>query len=248
MTPAERQRSLRSVRKFGQFILGNQDKIVRHWISVVARSPEVEATADLSYHQLVDHLPALCAELGSFLKNPRAEAVRAQAARDAGEHGRKRWHQGYRLAELIHELCLLRDDVMDVWIGIFAAQHDWFRQEARDLAEKLVQRYFDDLVIESTRQFVAEKTEAIRRFEADLASAQRSATDTKSSLLRHVTHALREPLAAITFAAEALNADRSLSATARDNVRIILRNASNQAHNIEELVLAAQLHRAGDRR
>src|SRR4051794_25785417 len=88
----------RGVAQFGQFVLENRHRMIRHWVTTVDRSPEIPGTDDLTYRQLVDHLPELCQELGSLLKRPDVPAIRAQAARDAGEHGRKRWQQGYNLS------------------------------------------------------------------------------------------------------------------------------------------------------
>src|SRR3954463_16007406 len=108
-----------AVAQFGQFVLDNQERIIRHWLTVVDRSPEVPASEDLTYRQLLDHLPELCLELGSLLRRPDVPSIRDQAARDAGAHGRKRWQQGYNLAELIREVCLIRNDILDVWLDVF---------------------------------------------------------------------------------------------------------------------------------
>src|SRR3954468_22309494 len=94
--------------EFGDFILANRDEITRQWVTVVDRSPEVAASEDLTYRQLLDHLPELCRELATTLKKPGEQSVRDRTARDASAHGRKRWQQGYRLEELIRELCLIR--------------------------------------------------------------------------------------------------------------------------------------------
>src|SRR5438270_10993566 len=87
--------TLRAVASFGEFVLANQEEITRRWVTVVDRSPEVPASEPLTYQQVLDHLPALCTELGMVLKQPNASGVRKQAARDAGIHGQKRWQQGY---------------------------------------------------------------------------------------------------------------------------------------------------------
>jgi hypothetical protein len=109
--------------QFGQFVLDNRERIIRHWITTVDRSPEVPASDDLTYRQLLDHLPELCQELGALLKRPDVPAIRDQAGRDAGEHGRTRWQQGYNLAELIREVCLIRNAVLEVWLGVFAREN-----------------------------------------------------------------------------------------------------------------------------
>jgi signal transduction histidine kinase len=232
---------LAGVAQFGQFILENWQRITRHWVTTVDRSPEVPASDDLTYRQLVDHLPELCHELGSILKRPDVPAIRDQATRDAGAHGRKRWQQGYNLAQLIREICLIRNDVIDVWLEVFERECNPFDREARGLICKMVQRFFDDLIIESTVQFASEQIAEAQTIHAALLEAETAADSAKAEVLRHVSHTLREPLAAMNFAAAALNAEKNLSPEARHSLHVILRNIKVQAQNVNELLVAAQM-------
>ncbi|MFL6515648.1 MAG: RsbRD N-terminal domain-containing protein [Chthoniobacterales bacterium] len=228
--------------KFGAFILANQDEITRRWVTAVDRSPEVAASEDLTYRQILDHLPAICAELAFTLKQPGAPEIRQRIAQDASAHGRKRWQQGYRLDELIREICLIRRNFLDNWLDEFAAKNNSFDTANRNMARRIVERFFDDVIIDSTVQFVDDQKEEVRRIQSELSSVKgAAASDAKSYLLRHVSHTLREPLGAILLAAEALVTEKTLGVDAKDNVRIIIRNAELEAHNIEELVLAAEL-------
>ena len=232
---------LTGVAQFGQFVLDNWQRITRHWVTIVDRSPEVPASEDLTYRQLVDHLPELCHELGSILKRPDVPAIRDQAARDAGAHGRKRWQQGYNLAQLIREVCLIRNDVIDVWLEVFERESDTCDGESRGLICKMVQRFFDDLVVESTVQFASEQIAEAQTIHAALLEAEMAADSAKTEVLRHVSHTLREPLAAMNFAAAALSAEKNLSPEARHSIQIILRNIKVQAQNVNELLVAAQI-------
>jgi signal transduction histidine kinase len=235
----------RGVAQFGQFILDNRDRIIRHWVTTVDRSPEVPATDELTYRQLVDHLPELCQELGSLLKRPDVPAIKDQAQRDAGEHGRKRWQQGYNLGELIREVCLIRNDMLDVWLDLFSRENAAFDGDSRNSAHKIVLRFFDDLVIQSAIQFAAEQIDEVRTIESALRDAENAAHSAKSEVLHHVSHTLREPLAAISFAAQALNMDKELSGEAKENVEIVLRNLKVEARNVDELLVAAQMQLQG---
>jgi signal transduction histidine kinase len=215
--------------------------VTRRWVESVARSAEIASSDDLTYRQLLDHLPELLRELGGILKRPDVPAIREQAARDASAHGHKRWQQGFRLAELIREICLLRNDVLDVWLDAFAAENAAFEGEARNIAARMVRRFFDDVIIDSTAQFAEEQREEIHTVQAALLTAEGSAEAAKSDLLRHVSHTLREPLGAIALAAAALEGDPGLSTGAKDYIRIILRNVKVEAANVEELLLASGL-------
>src|SRR3954464_13494201 len=163
---------LAGVAQFGQFIIENWQRITRHWVTIVERSPEVPASDDLTYRQLVDHLPELCRELGSILKRPEVAAIRDQAARDAAAHGRKRWQQGYNLAQLIREVCLIRNDVLDVWLDVFMRDNTSFAADSRTAIRKLVMRFFDDLVIESAVQFASEQIAELQTMHEALLEAE----------------------------------------------------------------------------
>jgi signal transduction histidine kinase len=243
---ATTDKQARVLADFGEFVLANHEEITRRWVTVVDRSPEVAASEDLTYRQLLDHLPALCKELALTLKQPITDALRAQTSRDASAHGLKRWEQGYRLDELIRELFLIRQNFLETWPDLFANQDDSFDSDLKNSACRVAERFFDDVIIDSTIQFVEEQTEALRQIQAELVTLKHSAAaEAKSDLLRHVSHTLREPLTAIVLAAEALKIERTLSADGRDNVRIISRNAEAQGHNVAELLLAAELFAQG---
>jgi signal transduction histidine kinase len=227
--------------EFGQFVLSNQEQITRRWVTVVDRSPEVTASDDLTYQQVLDHLPALCTELGLLLKHPDASSIRDDARRDAGRHGRKRWQQGYKLQELIREICLIRNELVGNWLNVFSRNRASFDTASRDLARQVVQRFFDDLVIESTLQFAEEQGDAIRNLESELTSAKQTVKTVMSDLLQHVSHVLREPLGAISFAAQALQDENNLSKSAKEYVRIILRNVKEEAEHVNELLMASRL-------
>jgi signal transduction histidine kinase len=104
-----------------------------------------------------------------------------------------------------------------------------------------VQRFFDDLVIESTVQFTSEQIEEAKTIHAALLEAEMAADTAKAEVLRHISHTLREPLAAMNFAAAALNVEKHLSPEARHSLHIIMRNIKVQAQNVSELLVAAEM-------
>jgi signal transduction histidine kinase len=223
---------------FGDFLLANQEEITRRWVTAVDRSPDIAASEDLTYRQLLDHLPQMCQELAETLKKSEHETNSEPAAR---AHGRKRWEQGYRLQELIREVCLLRRNFIDTWPDAFATANPLFDVRAQQASRRLVGRFFDDVIIDSTVQFVEEQTDVLRSTQSALETEKRAAADAKSHVLRHVGHSLREPLGAIVFAAEALLSEKQLTAEGLNMVRIVLRNAKLETENVEELLLGAEL-------
>jgi hypothetical protein len=224
--------------EFGDFLIANQEEITRRWVTAVDRSPDIAASEDLTYRQLLDHLPQLCQELAETLKKQGQGTDVEPAAR---AHGRKRWQQGYKLQELIREMCLLRRNFLDTWPDAFSVANRMFDAIAQRSARRIAGRFFDDVIIDSTVQFVEEQTDVLQRIQSELENERRTAAEAKSQILRHVGHTLREPLGAIMFAAEALLSEERLTAGGANMVRIILRNAKIETVNVEELLLGAEL-------
>ncbi|MCA1557015.1 MAG: RsbRD N-terminal domain-containing protein [Acidobacteria bacterium] len=85
------------------------EQIVRTWSEKVMSDRRVQSNAQLSYMQLIDHIPQIIEELKhAIAKNAPEEALKA-----ANHHGRQRWQQGYELKEVIRELILLRATLLE---------------------------------------------------------------------------------------------------------------------------------------
>lgn len=65
---------------FADFLFANREEITRQWVMAVDRSPQVETSEDLGYRQLVDHLPQLCSELATIVREASAVAQHDEAA------------------------------------------------------------------------------------------------------------------------------------------------------------------------
>src|SRR5205809_3829389 len=152
--------------EFGDFVLSHREEILRSWIAAVDQHSDISASDNLTYAQLLDHMPELCAELAALLKQPGAESVKKEAKRDAQAHGWKRWRQGYKLDELIREICLVRRDFIDTWLPRFSDTNARFDIDAQNGARRVVECFFDDVVIEAIVQFVDEHDQAVRRANA----------------------------------------------------------------------------------
>jgi hypothetical protein len=88
-----------------RLIKNGQETIVRTWTEKVTADRRVTSDQQLSYLQLVDHIPQIVEELHDALGDGHAEAG---ALYEGREHGRQRWRQGYELKEVVRELTLLR--------------------------------------------------------------------------------------------------------------------------------------------
>ncbi|MEO7724983.1 MAG: sensor histidine kinase [Chthoniobacterales bacterium] len=229
---------------FGEFILMHRDEITRYWVTVVDRSPEVQAAENLTYRQLLDHLPQLCTELAHLLHDPTAEGPREEASYYSSEHGAKRWEQGYRLEELIREICLIRKDFIGRWFEAFEEQRAPLPPATRRLAKRIVYRFFDDLIIFSTLQFVEEQQRRVQDAEMAMQSAtQRAETadEARRQFLRLVSHELRAPLTPMLLGAAELEMESSLSPEARELVGVIRHHTRLEAALVDDLIDASLL-------
>lgn len=85
------------------------EQIVRTWSEKVMSDRRVQSDAQLTYVQLIDHIPQIIEEL----KQAMASGMREDELTEANKHGRQRWRQGYELKEVIRELILLRATLLE---------------------------------------------------------------------------------------------------------------------------------------
>lgn len=221
---AESAPRLETLAELGEFLLARREDILRLWITAVDRSPDIASSNDLTYKQLLDHFPQICAELAELLKRPTVEPLSDSTSR---AHGRKRWQQGYLLEEVIRELHLIRRTLFERWVPEFARQNALFTGETKRAAKKIIHGFFDDVIVASVIHFVAESAENRREI--------------RHRFLSLMSHELRTPLAPVSLAAEALRKEPELSENAVEMIDIISRNVEVEARLIDGLLEASQL-------
>jgi signal transduction histidine kinase len=221
---------------FGDFVLRHREEILRSWIAAVDRHPKISPSDNLTYKQLLDHLTEFCTELAALLKQHNVKPIEAEAKHDAKAHGWKRWRQGYKLDELIREICVIRRDVIDDWLSRFSAMHAYFDINAQNSTRRVVEHFFDNVIIEATVQFIDEHDHAMRQVNAGRHSATAASSSTRAELIRVVSHQLREPLGPVLFALEILAQEESLSPPVFEMIRAIKGGIEREARAIEELL------------
>jgi two-component system CheB/CheR fusion protein len=167
---------LDTLARLADSIVAQKDWIIARWLYAVQREPEIEAAAALTRQQLIDHLPGLCADLAERLRRtgmpqPQPEHAHAQS------HGAHRWEQGYQIDEIIRESGLIRQVVAVECLDRFAQATPEFDGGTRRTAEAVIHRFFTDMLVESARQFAAEKDKAIRAVELNSAAILESSLD-----------------------------------------------------------------------
>lgn len=96
--------------EISRLLHNGSDIIVRTWTDKVASDRRVQSDAQLTYLQLVDHVPQILEELRRALNY---EPEQAAPPEQGEKHGRIRWQQGYELKEVVRELMLLRSTLLE---------------------------------------------------------------------------------------------------------------------------------------
>jgi signal transduction histidine kinase len=218
-------------------VLAHREQILQSWITAVDQHPKISTSDNLTYTQLLDHLPELCTELAALLKQPNAQDVKREARQDARAHGWKRWRQGYKLDELIREICLIRRNFNDTWVTAFAARNELFDVDAQNVARRVVECFFDNVIVEATVQLVEEHQGAVRQLHAGLKPPAAANAD----FVQRITHLLREPLGPLLLGLEVLLHEEALSPRGVEMIEVLRRGVRKEAEAIEELLSSTEL-------
>jgi signal transduction histidine kinase len=218
-------------------VLAHRDEILHSWIAAVDKHPNISTSDNLTYTQLLDHLPELCTELAALLKQPDAKEIKREAKQDARAHGWKRWRQGYKLEELIREICLIRRNFLDTWLKAFAAEELRFDSDAQNAAQRVVESFFDNVIIQATVQFVEEHQDALRQVDSSL----KPRVPANAEFVQRITHILREPLGPLLLGLEVLLREESLSPRGVEMIGLLQRGVKKEAAAIEDLLRSTEL-------
>jgi signal transduction histidine kinase len=233
----QRKSGVPSLVGFADFVLAHREQILQSWIATVDQHPNISTSDNLTYTQLLDHLPELCTELAALLKEPDAQQIKREARQDARAHGWKRWRQGYKLEELIREICLIRRDLIDTRLKASAAVDERFDLGAQNSARRVVECFFDNVIIEATVQFVEEHQEAVRQLHATLKPTAAG----NAEFIQRITHLLREPLGPLLLGLEVLLREEALSPRGVEMIGVLQRGVKKEAEAIEELLRSTEL-------
>ena len=139
--------------------------------------------------------------------------------------------------QLIREICLIRRNFIDTWLQAFAALDECFDLNAQNAAQRIVEGFFDNVIIEATVQFVEEHQEAVHQLNATL----KPRVTRNAEFVQRITHLLREPLGPLLLGLEVLLREESLSPRGVDMIGVLQRNVQKEAQAIEELLRSTEL-------
>jgi signal transduction histidine kinase len=177
-----------------------QKQLTGRWMQLVFGDAEVAHSDDLTYRQLADHVPRIFDEICLVLESQDMDSQEHAIERDAREHGKWRWQQGYRIDELVRELDLFRQ-VLLAAIGDYAQNHPSFDRKREERARLITDQTLSFVTLTSIREAVGERdrkldeyTGMLERANQELTLRQRLISDlyeTRMQVARRVAHDLR---------------------------------------------------------
>lgn len=162
--------------QLADYVTEHIDWITKAWVEAIERQPDIQSAENLTYRQIVDHLPFLCHDLADRLRRDDLASVPPDPEH-ARAHGAHRWEQGYRLDEVIREAGIIRHVFSVKCVDAFAKNIPEFTNETRAEAETIIHRFFDDMLIASAAQFAEEKEQGIAASEQSTQAILASALD-----------------------------------------------------------------------
>ena len=150
-------------------LLAHRDNILKEWLQIVQRTPDITSANQLDRANFVDHLPDVFENIAASLKAPSAYRDFGAVSRAGRMHGRFRWRQGYRLEEVIREASIIRRVLFRNWLDSFASTLPEFDNETRRVTEDVIHEAIDDVIADSAEQYLEEQQKSVNHLNSRLA-------------------------------------------------------------------------------
>ena len=134
-------------------------------------------------------------------------------------------------------MCLIRRNFIDTWLKTFAAKERSFDLDAQNAARRVVECFFDNLIVEATVQFVEECQDSVRQLNA----GRKANEGGNAEFVQRITHVLREPLGPLLLGLEVLLREESLSPRGVEMIGLLQRGVKKEADAIEQLLRSTDL-------
>jgi signal transduction histidine kinase len=186
------------------YLEGKEGEVIRRWADAVRRAPDLQTPDEVTYRQLIDHLPSIYRRMIELLRQTGGEERTAEARRDARTHGRHRWQQGYRLDELLREIDILRQIILVDEFTDFMRQRPGRDAELEKREKRVIGGVLAELTNSSVRQFVESAERQARLHNEQLTAANeglrqandrlRELDESRLRLVRQLAHELNNIL------------------------------------------------------
>jgi PAS domain S-box-containing protein len=162
--------------ELGRFISDRTEWIADRWNKTTGGQPELGFSGNNTHQQLANFLPNLCQTLVKRLKKE-GKTRRNEKTLLADTQSKHRWEPGYALDEIVRGLGQILHVISVDCLAAFAREGPEFDSSARAKAEAIIHQFFNDLLVESARQFAAEKQNELAASEQNSQSILDSALD-----------------------------------------------------------------------
>jgi signal transduction histidine kinase len=228
----------RPLRLFVDHVRQERVNLTERWMKAVFDDADLTESDRLTYEQLSDHVPAILEEICCALEEQDFDQIEPSIERNAKQHGRLRWKQGYRIDELVRELDLLRQVLMGAIVG-FAEEHPAFTRRHEERARHFVDEAISFVTLTSIREVVTERDRKIDEYTGQLERANHELLlkqklvgelyESRMQITRSVVHDLRNFLNVFSMALQMI-----ARAPARTEAALAL--ANRQAADMKTLV------------
>jgi signal transduction histidine kinase len=207
-----------------------KEQVVEKWTRRVLEDPEVPEAERLPEPELRDHVPALIDRIVRLLRECATHGKGESAGRKLGhdhsarEHADQRAQNAYSLGATLRELSHLRVSIMDVCddAGVVLA---------RDTA-----RLIHTAIDEGTKTAATEIAHIVRIANDEAAEVVQREAQFRERFIAILGHDLRQPLAGISFNANALLKQEALPEGHHRIIRRIATTAKRMSAMVDELL------------
>src|SRR5438034_2672476 len=122
-----------SISSLTEYLRSHKEAMMERWLER-ARGGEVPTAETLAEPQLRDHVPDLLERIFRAVAGEPTPSVETEGQ----EHGHQRWGTGYDIAEVVHELLLLRDVLLERVEEFASSQPGLTRAEEREAIRRIL--------------------------------------------------------------------------------------------------------------
>lgn len=219
-----------------------QVDLTERWMKAVFHDAELTESDRLTYEQLADHIPNILDEICGVLENQDLDHAEGAIERDARQHGKLRWKQGYRIDELVRELDLFRQMLTGAIVEFSEAQ-PYFTRRHEERARHFIDEAVSFVTLTSIREVVSERDRKIDDYTGRLERANHELTlkqqlvgdlyESRMQITRSVVHDLRNFLNVFSMALQLISRAPSRIETA---LALANRQAADMKTLVDELV------------
>jgi signal transduction histidine kinase len=227
---------------FAAQLRSQQVDLTERWMKAVFHDADLTESDRLTYEQLADHIPNILDEICSVLENQDLDQAENAIERDARQHGKLRWKQGYRIDELVRELDLFRQMLTGAIVEYSEARPSFTRRH-EERARHFIDEAVSFVTLTSIREVVNERDRKIDDYTGRLERANHELTlkqrlvgelyESRMQITRSVVHDLRNFLNVFSMALQLMSRAPSKTETA---LALANRQAADMKTLVDELV------------